>query len=367
MKILFVGQLGEGQTTRMRMEVLRGLGHEVIPLDSQARWAELPWARRWIEQKLSRGPVVSYLNQRVLALTREHKPDLLWGEKQEHLEPNTVLELQKQGTRTLHFTPDPYFFLAWKRTRLMDACLPLFDYVLCCKQYEMADYERTCRRVLYMPLGYAEAVHRPLAPADRSLRSRYRSDVSFVGGWDPRRQRFLGAMTEQVDCTLKIWGYSWDHLYDGRWTPRRAYRLRLLAGKGAFQLRKDARLSACLQGPEVYGDAYAWALSGAKIGLGFLREVWPDQHTTRTFEIPACASLMIADRTDEHRSFFREGQEADFFSSEEELLDKLRFYLANEAVRERIAWRGYRRCVESGYSYRARLEVALTELGISPA
>ena len=75
---------------------------------------------------------------------------------------------------------------------------------------------------------------------------------------------------------------------------------------------------------------------------------------------------MIADRTDEHQSFFREGQEADFFSSEEELLDKVRFYLANEAVRERIAWSGYQRCVESGYSYRARLKVALAGLGISP-
>ena len=260
MKILFIGQLGEGQTTRMRMEVLRELGHTVIPLDSQAPWMELSWARRRIEQKLSRGPVVSYLNQRVLALAQEHRPDLFWGEKQEYLEPDTVLGLQKRGIRTLHFTPDPYFTLAWKRTRLMDACLPLFDYVICCKQYEMAEYERTCRRVFYMPLGYAEAVHRPLAPADRSLRAAFRSDMSFVGGWDPRRQRLLGAIAERVGCDLKIWGYGWDHLQDGRWTPRRAYRLRLLAGKEPFRLRKDRRLSTHLQGPEVYGDAYAWAL-----------------------------------------------------------------------------------------------------------
>ena len=216
-----------------------------------------------------------------------------------------------------------------------------------------------------MPLGSAEAVHRPLSPASQSLSDQFRSDVSFVGGWDPRRERILGAIADKVDCDLKIWGYGWDHLHDGRWTPRRAYRLRLLAGKEPFEIREIPRLSARLQGPEVYGDAYAWALSGARISVGFLRQVWPDQHTTRTFEIPACASLMIADRTDEHQMFFEEGQEADFFSSEEELLDKVRFYLTNEALRERIALRGYQRCVDSGYSYRSRLEVALAGLGMS--
>jgi hypothetical protein len=364
MKILFAGQLAEGQTTRMRMEVLRELGHMVVPLDTQARWNTLPWARRRIEQKLNWGPTVSFLNQIVLALAREYKPDLLWGEKQEYLRPDTLRQLQGWGIRTLHFTPDPYFTLAWKRTRLMDACLPLFDYVICCKQYEMAEYERLCQRVHYMPLGYAEAVHRPLAPADRNLRTEYRSDVCFVGGWDPRRQRFLGAIADQVGCELKIWGYGWDHVHDGCWTPRRANRLRLLAGKEPFEIRKLPHLSSRLQGAEIYADAYAWALSGARISVGFLRQICPDQHTTRTFEIPACASMMIADRTDEHLMFFKEGQEADFFSSEEEFLDKIRFYLAHEALRERIALRGYQRCVDSGYSYRARLEVAIAGLGV---
>lgn len=366
MKILFVGQLAEGQTSRMRMEVLTKLGHTVIPLDSQVQWNHLSWARRRLEQKLSWGPTVSYLNQMVLALAQEHKPDLFWGEKQEYLAPQTILGLRKRGIRTLHFTPDPYFTLTWKRTRPMDAALPLFDYVICCKRYEMAEYERTCRRVVYMPLGYAEAVHRPIAPADRSLRTRFQSDVSFVGGWDPRRQWLLGALAERVGCHLKIWGYGWDHLQDGRWSPRRVYRLRQLAGKEPFRLDKDPGLSAHLQGTEVYGNEYAWALSGARIGLGFLRQICPDQHTTRTFEIPACASLLLADRTGEHQSFFREGEEADFFSSEEELLDKARYYLDREEVREKVAWRGYQRCVDSGYSYRARLEVALARLGVSP-
>ena len=58
----------------------------------------------------------------------------------------------------------------------------------------------------------------------------------------------------------------------------------------------------------MYADDYARALTGSQIGLGFLRKVCPDQHTTRTFEIPACGSMLLADRTDEHRGFFQEGK-----------------------------------------------------------
>jgi len=76
----------------------------------------------------------------------------------------------------------------------------------------------------------------------------------------------------------------------------------------------------------------------------------------------ACCSMMIADRTDEHQEFFEEGKEAEFFSSTEELVDKVRFYLSNESLREQIACNGYRRCLTAGYSYKNRLTKVLAEL-----
>jgi spore maturation protein CgeB len=93
-----------------------------------------------------------------------------------------------------------------------------------------------------------------------------------------------------------------------------------------------------------------------------LRKVCPDQHTTRTFEIPACGSLLLADRTEEHQEFFEEGQEAEFFESCEELLEKVRFYGSNESARKRVADRGYKRCQEGGYAYVCRLRDALNAL-----
>jgi spore maturation protein CgeB len=161
---------------------------------------------------------------------------------------------------------------------------------------------------------------------------------------------------------VKIWGGYWDFLRDGKWTLRQHIILRQLAGTDSFRVHRDEHLARSHQGGEVYGDDYARALSGAKIGLGFLRKSWPDQHTTRTFEIPACGSMLLADRTEEHQNLFAEGSEAEFFASEEELLDKIKFYSGNEPARKTIAGAGYQRCVNGAYSYVHRLRSALDTL-----
>jgi hypothetical protein len=158
---------------------------------------------------------------------------------------------------------------------------------------------------------------------------------------------------------LKIWGQYWEFLRDGKWTPRRHIILRQLAGDDHFRIHRDHLLARSYQGGEMYADDYARALTGAKIGLGFLRKVCPDQHTTRTFEIPACGSMLLADRTAEHQEFFEEGKEAEFFASTEELLDKIKFYCSNECARERIAKAGHKRCTDGNYAYVHRLRAAL--------
>lgn len=360
-KVLYVGHLREGQTSRMRMDAMINLGFKVYPVDVQSLWASNSMILRQIQQRTSFGATINKINEEIIKIIRAQKIDVLWCDKQEFIKAKVLQECKQLGILSVHYTPDPYFTLSWKQTRLSKESMPHYDVLLTSKTYELDQYKKMNPRSFYIPLGFSESAHRPCIPKEEKIRSKYSCDVSFIGGWEPRREEYLNAVSK-VSHNLKIWGYAWDHLQDGKLTLRRYVRLKRLAGKEKFLIKKNLNLCSLIQGGEIYGDEYAQAISCSKISIGFLRKVCPDQHTTRTFEIPACGSMLLADRTMEHQEFFKEGIEADYFSSKEELVEKVRFYLKNERLRQSLAEAGYHKCLTAGYSYKELLHKLFTKI-----
>ncbi len=358
MKILYLGEISPGQTARMRMRALERLGHNVVGVNTVEPWRRAQWLQRQLQRKLHRGSIVDGINEAVLTAARDLRPDLVWGDKQEFLRAETLEELRKLGQRTVHFTPDPHFYLDWKRTPLMDQAIKAFDAHVYCKIYEKGDYDALGKPVFYMPLGYCDESHRPLPSAD----PQWNCAVGFLGGWEPRRESLLETVAA-TGVDLKVRGGYWEFLKDGWWTPRRHIILRQLAGGESFHFHRNPTVMQSYFGGEVYGDDYAKALTGAKISLGFLRKVCPDQHTTRTFEIPACGSMLLSDRTEECMGFFAEGKEAEYFDTPDELVDKVKFYSANKKARAQIAAAGRQRCTEGRYSYLHRMAGAMQWVG----
>src|SRR5260370_11813590 len=111
MKILFLGQIGPGQTSLMRMRAFERIGHTVRGVDTTEPWTRASWLKRQVQRQLQRGSVVDEINHSVLERAREFRPDLVWAEKQEVLRVETIEELRKLDARSVHFTPEPYFSL----------------------------------------------------------------------------------------------------------------------------------------------------------------------------------------------------------------------------------------------------------------
>ncbi|QDU39660.1 SPBc2 prophage-derived glycosyltransferase SunS [Maioricimonas rarisocia] len=85
-----------------------------------------------------------------------------------------------------------------------------------------------------------------------------------------------------------------------------------------------------------------------------------DDLNMRVFEALCSGSLLLTNQLDENGlpRLFRDGVHLATYTDDAELLDKLRFYLANESERERIAENG-RQEVLSCHTYRHRIETLL--------
>ena len=123
----------------------------------------------------------------------------------------------------------------------------------------------------------------------------------------------------------------------------------------------DANLSYL--GPAVFGEQYAAELAGASIGLGLLSKRFPELHTTRTFEIPACGTVLATERNPEICDFFSE-KEVLYFNNYNELTGKLKNILDEREELEQMSHRGRKKALSGGYDYSSVLSTILNRLGI---
>ena len=112
----------------------------------------------------------------------------------------------------------------------------------------------------------------------------------------------------------------------------------------------------------LYEKNYPQTIFKSKINLNFLRKINDDVITSRSLEIPASGGFMLAERTEAQTKIFQERIEADYFSSKEELLKKILYYLSNEKIRKRVEKKGYNKCIKSQYSMISQMQMILKKI-----
>lgn len=114
----------------------------------------------------------------------------------------------------------------------------------------------------------------------------------------------------------------------------------------------------------IYGDGYRKLLSTTKIAACFFSKWNRDGYTRRSFEIPACGAFMLSERTSEMCELFAEGVHCDYFSNVDEFIDKCKFYIRNDSVREKIATRGRLHLVSNGHDINSRLKRWVSQIEV---
>lgn len=325
MRILYVGPVLPGSTTLQRMLALRRLGHSVTEVQTTGLVENRSVAERF---SLHLGFPVDRVraNERLQALSPRAAFDVVWCDKAITLSTRALLSLRKRFPRAIFvsYSPDD-MLVRLNAGRRFRAALPLFDLHFTTKRHNLEALRGWgARRVELVRNGYAPETHRPMPvrPGDRLTLG---GAIGFVGDYEAKRAQSLLYLARQ-GLPVRIWGTNW----------------------GRHMAQVPPSLQVETHG--VYGADYARAICNFEINLGFLRKTARDQSTTRSIEIPACGGFLLAERTEEHQQLFVEGVEAEFFATDEEMLQKCRYYLQHPGQRNEIAAAGQRRCHTSGYS-----------------
>lgn len=301
MNAVYIGILQPGSTSRMRADCLRRLtpdwDWEWVDTDPPMRESAWPW--RTLAFRYQLGKAVDRINRLVVGRIGNTRRDLVWVDKGVFLRPSTLRSIRRLTRRLVHFTPDTAFHA--NKSRHFESSIGLYDLAVTTKSFELGEYHRRIgsERTYLTTQGYDKEIHFPRSnDADR-----WRG-VVFVGLAEPDRERCIAALLSR-QIPVRLAGHGW----------------------GAFRRRWHGDPYLTFEGEGVFGDAYARLLSSSWIGLGLLSKRFPEMHTTRTFEIPACGTLLATERNEETTRFFNDDQ-ALFFDDHRDLATRTAKLLA---------------------------------------
>lgn len=330
MKILSIGQFGNygiSNTCLHRNWTLHKLG-DVTDIDSSFKWNIFVRIINFLYVKLHIpiGYVRYRFNQQIIKICSKECFDIIWIDKGVYILPSTLNKIKKLQSKAtiIGYSPDN-MAERHNQTIWFKRSLKYYDWYITTKSYIVGWFkDNGIRNVLFVNNAYEDTFHHPYI-IDEFDKERLGGKVGFIGMWEQGRANTILYLAKN-GIPIRVWG-------GGKWVEY-----------------KNLYPNLIIEEMPLFSEDYNKALSAFDISLCFLRKMNYDQQTTRTMEIPACGSMLMAERTDEHQNLFKDREEAVFFSSNEELLNLCRFYLSHEDIRKNIAENGRKRCITSGYS-----------------
>jgi spore maturation protein CgeB len=325
MKIVAIGPLWRGSNAG---GLFRALSREGCLLDVVDEYYYLSFHSCYlplkIVQKLIRSWQVKEFNAAIRRSLDVFTPDVLLVYKGAFVLPGTLKYAESKGIKLALFYPDVSMATHGK---YLQATIPLYHIVFTTKTFGIKDFENAfgIKNSHFIPHGFDPEVHRKLEGNENDMLT-FGCDVSFIGTYSPKKAKWLSVLKEKCpDINLKIWGDQWNKA-------------------------TNPVINSSIQGRAVLGDLYALAIQYSKINLGILSEQVTgassgDLITSRTFHIPGSSGFMLHERNEESVLYYEDNKETVFFNGVDDMVGKVKYYLAHPDARENIRLAGYKRAL----------------------
>jgi spore maturation protein CgeB len=316
MRVLYIGS--DSGTCRQRRFALERLGHQILVIDPFAPFPRNRYFNSWCARTgaLGLSPLVQH---HVLTQIAGCSFDLALVDSGELVNATLVHALKRHATKVANYNLDnPFTPRDGARWRLFLAALPVYDlFVTPRRSSAQAAVMAGAQRAMVANSAADEIMHQPRVLSEEELQQ-FASEVVFAGSWMPERGAFLASLIA-AGVPLRIFGERW------RKAPE-------------FSMLRDHVTEGSL-----IDENYSKAIAGTKIAIAMLSKGNRDLHTSRSLEIPALGVLLCAERTADHMSMYREGQEAIFWDDAKTCADQVLSLLRQPDRRAAIATAGHRR------------------------
>ena len=297
------------------------------------------WHR--IQVAFRAGPLINTINKDFCLFVKEVNPDIVILYHATLITPSAIRSLKYlfPGCTFVQYTPDnPFGRSASKRYwRHFLGNIKEVDYTTPHRSSNFADIKRYGGRLLSDFVLYPYFI-----PSDEykiqenKIEAKFKCDVVFAGHFeDDGRIKCLESLLS-AGYSVNLFGGGWD--------------------RANSCISADSPLHKILPTQPVTGEDYLKALCGASICLCFFSTLNEDSYTTRVFQIPATQSFMLSQDSDDIRRIFEVGKEIDVFTGSHELVERVRFYLNNDVLRNELAAAAYERVVRDRHDINSRAE-----------
>lgn len=328
----------EGSTSLMRykslVQILKNT-HLIEMVNIQSEIDSTPRLLRSLGWRYKIGPLIKKINYLILPyLLQSDNLDFVWIDKGVFIKPKTLKHLKEKTCKLIHFTPDPAFL--YHKSNLFYRGLKYYSHVITTKSFELEMYrQKTNARLLYCTQGYDESLHYPKVEFHNK-----EFDVSFIGHYEYNRAIVLRTLLKN-NFSVVLAGPKWRLFY--------------------LMHKKNKKLNYL--GSYLKGESYTNAISNSYFSLGFLSKWIPEQHTTRTFEIPACGTMLLTEFTPEINSIFSKDN-VGYYNNTTELIEFIRKYLNDKISLKFQIDNNYVQISNGSYTHKKIMEKLINELNI---
>lgn len=288
------------------------------------------------------------INLKILRGVKNESPDLVLFWRPTCIFPWLIRKIVKLGVKTISYNNDDPFGWRKQKNAPWDHGLMWYWYLRTLNEYDFNFFYRrlNCSEALEHGAKHADIMLPYFMPwRERDIDassydcSNFETDVVFVGHYEEDGRVNAIKKIIQVGIRLKIWGAT---IWENKLTASEVVSIG----------------GVC----PANGEDYVRAICSSKVALCFLSKLNRDTYTRRCFEIPACKRVLLAERTADLKSMFIEDVEACFFSTHEEMIDKINWLLSHDEIRDGIAQAGYERVWKDGHDVFSRADEFLRNL-----